>query len=119
MSDKPRCSKRVYSGTFTGHICNNAGKVHNGGKWYCAIHDPVRVAARNAVSNAKYEAESNKRIQAHLTAKHRGECFDTMLDVLVRARDAIEALDGTTVENEKLVDDYRAIVAKAQQEPKA
>lgn len=35
-----------------------------------------------------------------------------LLDVLIRAKDAIEALDGTTVENEKLVDDYRAIIQK-------
>ncbi|MEY2653413.1 MAG: hypothetical protein RLZZ524_440 [Pseudomonadota bacterium] len=32
----------------------------------------------------------------------------TMQDLLLRAADAIEALDGTSVENEKLVDDYRA-----------
>lgn len=36
-----------------------------------------------------------------------------LLDVLLRANDAIEALDGTTRENEKLVDDYRAAIAKA------
>ena len=35
-----------------------------------------------------------------------------MLDILRRAGDAIEALDGTTVENEKLVDDYRALMAR-------
>ena len=29
-------------------------------------------------------------------------------NLLLRAADAIEALDGTSVENEKLVDDYRA-----------
>lgn len=33
-----------------------------------------------------------------------------MADILFRARDAIEALDGTTVENEKLVDDYRRLM---------
>ncbi len=36
-----------------------------------------------------------------------------LLDVLIRARDAIEALDGTSIENEKIVDDYRAAIAKA------
>lgn len=33
------------------------------------------------------------------------------LELLSRARDAIEALDGTSVENERLVDDYRAAMA--------
>jgi hypothetical protein len=36
-----------------------------------------------------------------------------LLDVLLRAKSAIEALDGTTAENEKLLDDYRAAIAKA------
>jgi hypothetical protein len=31
-----------------------------------------------------------------------------MRDLLLRASDAIEALDGTSIENERLVDDYRA-----------
>ena len=35
-----------------------------------------------------------------------------MLDVLRRAANAIESLDGTSVENEKLVDDYRALMAR-------
>ena len=35
-----------------------------------------------------------------------------LLSVLVRAKDAIEALDGTSVEHEKLVDDYRAAIAE-------
>ena len=36
-----------------------------------------------------------------------------LFDVLLRASDAIKALDGTSIENEKLVDDYRAAIAKA------
>ena len=36
-----------------------------------------------------------------------------IVNVLLRARDAIEALDGTSVENERLVDDYRTVVTKA------
>jgi hypothetical protein len=37
-----------------------------------------------------------------------------LLDVLLRAKDIIEALDGTSTENEKLVDDYRAVLAKVE-----
>lgn len=39
--------------------------------------------------------------------------YPVALDLLRRMEDAIEALDGTTVENEKLVDDYRAFMRKA------
>jgi hypothetical protein len=35
-------------------------------------------------------------------------------DILRRAGDAIEVLDGTSIENEKLVDDYRALNLLAQ-----
>jgi hypothetical protein len=42
------------------------------------------------------------------------EAAPDMLDVLLRARDVIEALDGTSAENEKLVDDYRAVLAKVE-----
>lgn len=35
-----------------------------------------------------------------------------MFDILSRAAHVIESLDGTTTENERLVDDYRALKAK-------
>lgn len=41
---------------------------------------------------------------------------DALLNILLRARDAIETLDGTSVENEKLVDEYRAVIARAGKE---
>lgn len=43
----------------------------------------------------------------------------TMHDLLVRLEDAVEALDGTSVENEKLVDDYRAWRAQSTPQPPA
>jgi len=36
-----------------------------------------------------------------------------MLEILLRARNAIESLNGTSVENEKLVGDYLTVIAKA------
>ena len=52
-------------------------------------------------------------LEAEATRLH--SVIAELIDVLIRAKDAIEALDGTTVENEKLVDDYRATIAKAQE----
>lgn len=37
---------------------------------------------------------------------------DAMAALLRRLNDAVEALDGTSVENESIVDDYRALLAK-------
>jgi len=36
--------------------------------------------------------------------------FPTALSLLLRLQDAVEALDGTSVENEALVDEYRAFL---------
>lgn len=41
---------------------------------------------------------------------------DNLLGILIRAHDAIEALDGTSIENEQLVDDYRAVIDKTMKE---
>lgn len=35
-----------------------------------------------------------------------------MHDLLCRLRDTVEALDGTSVENEKIVDEYRKLIAE-------
>jgi hypothetical protein len=43
--------------------------------------------------------------QARLMAKS-----PVMHDLLVRLKDAVEALDGTSVENEELVDEYRILM---------
>lgn len=51
----------------------------------------------------------------HATGDMLVECankYGDARDLLLRLADAVEALDGTSVENEKLVDDYRAFFAK-------
>jgi hypothetical protein len=54
------------------------------------------------------ENEANARLIAQAPTMH---------DLLLRLADAIEALDGTSVENEKLVDDYRAWHAQSTLQP--
>ncbi len=51
------CCKRVWgSGSFTGHICGKTAKVEREGKSYCGMHDPVRVAEKDADRAAKRDA---------------------------------------------------------------
>ena len=54
--------------------------------------------ARNAARNAGF-------VEASRIA---GQQIEKMRDLLLRANDAIESLDGVSVEDEKLVDDFRA-----------
>lgn len=55
-----RCKQRVYSGSFTGHQCQNRATVGD----YCKIHDPVRLKARRDEQNAKWDAEWKRRKEA-------------------------------------------------------
>jgi len=51
-----RCCERVYSSSYPGHTCGNPAKMEHEGKPYCGIHDPVKRAAREAASKAKWDA---------------------------------------------------------------
>ena len=103
--------------------CVKAGYVSYTPNWTDYYTTPlVRQSAAAAVIAAKdaeiemwkHEAQRLNRAGAELTEqlavaeKQR----DELLALLLRAEDAIEALDGTSVENEKLVDDYRALIEK-------
>lgn len=55
------CSHRVHTGEpwdISGHWCTKKPKVEVDGKWYCAFHDPERVAARQ---KAKADDRAAKR----------------------------------------------------------
>ena len=64
MSDLKRCCKRVYAGSFTGHMCAMPYKVTCGGLDYCRIHDPEAVKKRREKSQAKRDRESEARREA-------------------------------------------------------
>ena len=41
--------------------CSTRAKVERDGKWYCGIHDPVRVAAKRAERDAEYARKCTER----------------------------------------------------------
>lgn len=59
MIDKQSCCERVYGDGrgFTGGVCGNRAKFHEGGKWYCGIHAPSKVAHKQSVREAKWVKE--------------------------------------------------------------
>lgn len=99
-------------------VAKASDSKHTPGPWQVAYLDQngqavvkgehIEIAScwHHCVGSIEKEMYAN----AHLIA-----AAPDMLNVLLRARDVIEALDGTTVENEKLVDDYRTLVAKVQE----
>jgi hypothetical protein len=50
------CEERVWNG-WSLHRCSRRSKVERNGKHYCGIHDPVRVAEKDAARKAKWDAE--------------------------------------------------------------
>lgn len=56
--ERIQCCKSIfYSGHFSSFLCSRSGKVQHEGKWYCTIHDPERVARKDAERQARWEAE--------------------------------------------------------------
>lgn len=60
-SEKPKCEKRIWRrDSFHSAACPNHGKVSRGGKWYCGMHDPVAVQARDDEREAKMKMRPAK-----------------------------------------------------------
>ena len=57
------CAAWVYppDGWGATHSCGRRGKVERGGKAYCLVHDPERIAARQAARDAQVAAQSAER----------------------------------------------------------
>lgn len=73
---------------------------------YCGAKLPLGTDKRTRrIRSAHFKTCEKKPAPSSMTWATEVE---TMRDLLLRAEDYIEALDGTSVENEKLVDDYRA-----------
>ena len=57
MTDKKQCSEKVWDGWH--HFpCQRPAKVERDGKWYCGIHDPEYIKAKNQAKEEKWEAEN-------------------------------------------------------------
>jgi hypothetical protein len=54
MSDQS-CVKRVVDG-YHAYPCGKKGKVERGGKWYCGMHDPIKLAERRSAKDAERNA---------------------------------------------------------------
>ena len=115
-----QCSARIYhaGGSFGGAPCKKPVTVTVGERNYCAIHDPVRVAARGTALRAKWDAKASARradneARAEREARrdHAEACFDEMLALL---EDLFE--HGYTTGDDH--DRVRNMIAKAKGEAK-
>jgi len=57
---KHKCQKSIYS-NWGHHDCGKTAKYEHNGKWYCGIHNPPVVAARDKARREARDAEYNAR----------------------------------------------------------
>ena len=97
MADKaevPRCSGDVWvsTGRFGRHAkCPNRGKVQRDGKWWCGMHDPERVAAKENARRAKWAADDRVRAAARELERARLAAADVVERYLRGSTEAWEA----------------------------
>lgn len=90
MSKKPnQCCKRVYAGSFVGHLCTKPAKHEHEGRLYCSIHYPPHVAEKRAATDAKWDKEWQEKQEvieridkARAEQKRRADCFPDLLAAL-------------------------------------
>lgn len=77
MSTAPKSNRTTHTceavrwqrGHFHSYVCGKPAKIERDGKWYCGIHDPVRVdtkrAERDAEVNRQWAVRTAQRNLEH------------------------------------------------------
>lgn len=77
-----KCGKKVMSG-FTSYVCGNKAKMESEGKYYCGVHDPVRIKARDDKKykeyTEKWDARNAKQARADLCVSVLSDFSDSAL----------------------------------------
>lgn len=81
MSEKPVCSEKVSDPyRFGGRQCEQKAKYQVNGIWFCGIHNPEAVKARDLKMRSKWDADSKawteRRAREVYDAKAGNACRD-------------------------------------------
>ena len=70
MKEKKQCEEQIYDNiVWHPHQCTNNAKAERDGKWYCSIHDPVKIMERQKTRDKKQDEKMAAfRKQYRLTA---------------------------------------------------
>ena len=58
-AEKHQC-EGIKRGTWHRHRCITNGSIERDGKWYCGIHDPVKIAEKRKRGKEKWDEEWTK-----------------------------------------------------------
>jgi hypothetical protein len=77
-----QCAAEVGDGTgWHWDPCRNPGKVKDGGKWWCGVHDPIKKREREEARSAAF----NTRIERMGERGRRAEAYPELLEALKEA----------------------------------
>ena len=131
-----KCSKIVYGSerfaSFNGHNCAKKATVERGGKSYCTIHDPEKIALKDKERRERWEkqwAESAKKNNFDAEAIAKYERVKQLNEELVEALDKVSSKitdpalrsiqhcgELGAYFNAKEIEQLRAVLAKAKGE---
>ncbi len=112
--EKHTCQKRIWD-RFNQYTCGKTAKAESNGQWFCGIHSPEAEAKRKAKSDARSAERSRQRNDKDRLAKltaFKLECFDEMLQVLIRVRARMQAYRLDT-DAAAVLDEVDALIEKA------
>ena len=60
------CSVRIWGARVSSWQCSKKATVEREGKYYCTIHDPVRVEKKEKERSAKYHEKDCRKCHTHI-----------------------------------------------------
>jgi hypothetical protein len=98
MSEKHRCQKMIYGGSFHGRSCAKTAKHEHEGKWYCRTHHPPAVKARQVARDRGWHEKWARQDAERDRQKRIREAEDRLVAValklsFVRAMDEMAGLE--------------------------
>ena len=99
-----RCCKLLYGGhSYRGRNCSKPVRVEIKGKFYCAIHDPVFIKAKDDEAEAKFRQKMDMQKRAAKETRDRAEfskfCISAIREIAAGHNDA-QSLAQSVLESE-------------------
>lgn len=94
----PRCSAFVsHPHMFSPGQCSKNGKVERDGKWYCTVHDPVKVKERSDAKSKAYDAEWKAKEVRRERVQRREQIADELARKVKRLDYLLDITGGDSV----------------------
>ena len=87
MKEKHTCCGEAWDG-YRFYNCGRTAKYEREGKWYCGIHDPVKVEEKRAAREARWSAEYDANRKKVEEVEKRNKRLESWEDLLAALEDS-------------------------------